>query len=144
MPMMTPINKAVGLLLLIGNDNTKEYLINLLQEHNYAPLVMRDPGDLVQALKRHQYATVFLDCESVPLYGPGIYSKIKVACPDCRVVLLCDKSHKKHRDIIKEAMEIGVYACLLAPFEGWEVLTMVRHSQAKKSTKKRLPKKMVN
>ncbi|MDI6852563.1 MAG: hypothetical protein QME75_03015 [Deltaproteobacteria bacterium] len=141
---MVPANKDIPLFLLVGNIKTRDYLINLLHEHNYAPAVVSGPADLVQVLKKHQYATVFLDCESVPLYGPGIYSKIKVACPDCRVVLLCDKSHGNHRDIIKEAMEIGIYACLLAPFEGWEVLTMVRHSQAKKPPKKRLPKKLVN
>ncbi len=135
------INKDFALLLLVGNDQIKDYLVNLLREHNYAPVVISDPNELVQTLKGCQYATVFLDCEAVPLYGPGIYSKIKVACQQCRVVLLCDKSHKSHRDIIKEAMEIGIYACLLAPFEGWEVLTMVRHSQAKKPAKKRLPKK---
>ncbi len=138
-----PADKDYALFLLIGNDKTRNYLLNLLQEHNYAPVAMSDPDELVQALKGYQYATVFLDCEAVPLYGPGIYSRLKVACPYCRVVLLCDKSHKKHRDIIKEAMEIGAYACLLAPFEGWEVLAMAKHSQPKKPVKKRTPKKRI-
>jgi DNA-binding response OmpR family regulator len=140
---MVLADKDFALLLLVGNDKTRDYLVNLLREHHYAPVIMSDPGELVQNLKGQQYATVFLDCEAVPLYGPGIYSRIKVACQNCRVVLLCDKAHKSHRDIIKEAMEIGVYACLLAPFEGWEVLTMVRHSQARKPAKKRPAKKKV-
>jgi DNA-binding NtrC family response regulator len=140
---MVPADKEFALLLLIGNDNTRKYLVNLLREHQHVPVVTSDPGELVQNLKGHQYATVFLDCEAVPRYGPGIYSRIKVACQNCRVVLLCDKAHKSHRDIIKEAMEIGVYACLLAPFEGWEVLTMVRHSQARKPPKKRPARKKV-
>jgi DNA-binding NtrC family response regulator len=140
---MVLADKDFVLLLLIGNTKTRDYLINLLREHQYSPVVMSDPGELVQTLKGYQYATVFLDCEAVPLYGTGIYSRIKVACQNCRVVLLCDKAHKSHRDIIKEAMEIGVYACLLAPFEGWELLTMVRHSQAKKPAKKRPTKKKV-
>ena len=46
-----------------------------------------------------------------------------------RIVLLCDKRHHEHRDIVKEAMDLGIYACLLAPFAEWEVLAMVRHSQ---------------
>jgi hypothetical protein len=54
---------------------------------------------------------------------------MKVACPGIRIVLLCDKSHHEHRDIVKEAMDLGIYACLLAPFAEWEVLAMVRHSQ---------------
>jgi len=57
---------------------------------------------------------------------------MKVACPRCRIVLLCDKRHHEHRDIVKEAMDLGIYACLLAPFAEWEVLAMVRHSQAAK------------
>jgi DNA-binding response OmpR family regulator len=138
---MPPVGKDIGLFLLVGNDETRDYMVTLLREHNYSPLVVSDPGEMMQALKEHQHATVLLDCEEVSLYGPGIYSKIKVACQSCRIVLLCDKSHKNHRDIIKEAMEIGIYACLLAPFEGWEVLTMVRHGQAKKPIKKRLSKK---
>jgi DNA-binding response OmpR family regulator len=140
---MPPVGKEIGLFILVGNDETRDFLVTLLREHNYSPTVAADPGEMVQALKECQHATVFLDCEEVELYGPGIYSKIKVACQSSRIVLLCDKSHKNHRDIIKEAMEIGIYACLLAPLEGWEVLTMVRHGQSKKPIKKRLPKKKI-
>lgn len=141
-----PDNKDFGLFLLVGNEKIRNYLLNLLQEHKYMPVVISDPDGLVQELKGYQYATVFLDCEAVPLYGPHIFSRLKVACQNCRMVFICDKSHRKHRDIIKEAMEIGAYACLLAPFEGWEVLAMVRHSQAKKTVKKRAvaPKKRLS
>jgi hypothetical protein len=64
-----------------------------------------------------------------------------VACPWSRIVLLCHKDHKNHREIIRQAMEIGVYACLIAPFEGWEVLTMVRHPQARRPSRRRPPRK---
>jgi DNA-binding NtrC family response regulator len=137
-----PTDKEVAVFLLVSGEKLRDQLLNILQEHHYRPVAMSGPDDLVQALKEYQYATVFLDCEAVSFYGRGIYSKIKVACKSSRVVLLCDKSHLKHRDIIKEAMEIGVYACLLAPFEGWEILAMVRHSQAKKPTKKRIKKRL--
>ena len=70
---------------------------------------------------------MFVDGEAVAIYGPSICSKFKVACEYCRVVLLCDKSLEAHRRIIKEAMEIGIYACLLPPYEDWEVLTMVSY-----------------
>jgi hypothetical protein len=66
-----------------------------------------------------------VDCAAISSYGSGIYSKIKVGCPLCRIVLLCDKAHKDHRTIIKEALEIGIYACLLMPYEDWEVLAML-------------------
>ena len=42
-------------------------------------------------------------------------------------------------------MDIGIYACLWAPYEGWEVLTMVRHTPGKKQPgKKPIKKKAVN
>lgn len=119
--------KRAAPLLLIGNDKTRAYLMELLQENNYLPTVLATPQDLQQALKKETHATVFLDCEVATKYGGGIYAKIKVTCQNCRIVLLCDKRHKNHRGIIREAMEIGIYSCLLAPYEDWEVLTMVKH-----------------
>ena len=78
-------------------------------------------------LRKKQCATVFVDCEAIGIYGPGICSKFKVSCHYCRVVLLFDKSLEAHRQIIKETMEIGIYACLLPPYKDWEVLTMVSY-----------------
>jgi len=74
-------------------------------------------------------AIVFVDHEVVNNYGARIYSRINVACSGCDVLFLCDQAH---RDLIKEAMELSVYACILAPFEEWEVLTMIRNILAKK------------
>lgn len=142
MEKMGPVAKDITLLLLVTQAETRTYLVTLLSEHNYSPVALSDPDELVQALKGLANATVFLDCEAIPRYGAGLYSRIKVACPWCRIVLLCHKDHKTHREIIREAMEIGAYACLIAPFEGWEVLAMVRHGQSRRpTTRKRPPRK---
>ena len=124
---MNPINIQPALVLLVTNAQTRNYLEALLKENHHPPLLMSNPLEVVQALKNQVYATVFMDCEAAMLYGPGLYSKIKVASQYVRLVLLCDRRHKSHREIIREAMEIGVYACLLAPYEDWEVLAMVSH-----------------
>jgi AmiR/NasT family two-component response regulator len=70
-----------------------------------------------------------MDYEVVKSYGARIYSRINVACPDCNVILLFGQDH---RDVIKEAVEHGVYACILPPYEEWEVLTIIRNIIAKK------------
>ena len=75
-----------------------------------------------------------IDYEVVKSYGARIYSRINVACLGCNVILLCDQDH---RDLIKEAVEHGVYACILAPYEEWEVLTMIRNIVAKKKLRGR-------
>jgi DNA-binding NtrC family response regulator len=124
---MTAQNKHPALLLLVLNEQICKYLLNLLRDNNYSPMIMANANELVQALKKHHCGTVFVDCEAVAIYGAGIYSKIKVASQYSRIVLFGDKRHKAHREIIKEAMEIGIYACLLAPYEDWEVLTLMRH-----------------
>lgn len=125
------------LFLLVGDRQPRDFLVNFLESQGYAPRVLGHPGELVKTLKRTQQATVFVDCLIVGTYGPGLYAKIKVACPGSRIVLLCDKSHHEHRDLVKEAMDLGIYACLLAPVAEWEVLALVRHSQGSRQTGRR-------
>jgi DNA-binding NtrC family response regulator len=120
------------LLLLVADSQFRDFLVNFLESQEYAPRVVGNPAEALQTLKGPEQALVFVDCQTVSVYGPGLYAKMKVACPRCRIVLLCDKRHHEHRDIVKEAMDLGIYACLLAPFAEWEVLAMVRHSQAVK------------
>jgi len=126
---MTPPASPDDLFLLVADTQPREFLLNFLESQGYAPRVLGHPGELVKALKRTPQATVFVDCLIVGTYGPGLYAKLKVACPGCRIVLLCDKRHHDHRDLVKEAMDLGIYACLLAPFAEWEILAMVRQSQ---------------
>jgi DNA-binding NtrC family response regulator len=115
------------IVILMVQESLRRGLSALLRENGYLPQVAANPGDVMQLLRKKQCATVFVDGEAVDTYGPGMCSKFKVACPYCRVVLLCDKSLESHRRIIKETMEIGIYACLLLPYENWEVLTMVSY-----------------
>ena len=83
-----------------------------------------DLEELVKETKRMRSSIVFIDYGVVNTYGARMYSRINVACSECSVILLCDQAH---RDLIKEAMELGAYACILSPFEEWEVLTMIRN-----------------
>jgi len=133
--MISP-KKTDVLQLLVFDEPTRQHLMELLRGNGYAPQAVPDLGGVLVSLKGQECATVFVDCEAVTRYGGGIYSKIKVACRYCRVILLCDKTHKSHREIIRQAMEIGIYACLLAPYEDWEVLAMVRYYPRKEGPRK--------
>jgi len=86
--------------------------------------------ELLRVLKENQFAIVLIDCGAVYIYGARIISKIKVVCKHGRVILFCNKAHlcdSQHRDLIKDILTIGVYACILAPFNDWEVLSMVTY-----------------
>lgn len=115
------------IVILVLHEPLRSSLLELLQENGYTPHLGANPREVKQLLRKKKCATVFIDCEALSLYGAGLCSKIKLACQYCRVVLLCDKSLETHRRIIKEAMEIGIYACLLPPYPDWEVLTMVSY-----------------
>jgi DNA-binding NtrC family response regulator len=130
-------NQHIPILLMILHEPTLDHLLTLLKDNNYYPIVIPDPTALPQALKAQPFAVVFIDCEAVISYGGGIYAKIKVSCPRARIILFGQRAHlqnKSHRDLVKEAMDLGVYACLLAPYKDWEVLSMVKHILLKENT----------
>ena len=126
-PRKSKAQDQPAIVILVFHEPLRYSLLELLQENGYAPSVAANPQEVMQLLRKRKCATVFIDCEALALYGPGICSKIKLACQYCRVVVFCDKTLEAHRKIIKDAMEIGIYACLLPPYEDWEILTMVSY-----------------
>jgi DNA-binding NtrC family response regulator len=130
-----------GIILLVTHSGSRDFLVDFLGAHEYLPRVVGNPHELLQILKEQAQPTVFVDCQTVTTYGHSLFPKMKVACAHCRVVLLCDKSHQEHRDLVREAMELGIYACLQAPIAEWEILAMVRRSQAVKSPVRRTPRR---
>jgi DNA-binding NtrC family response regulator len=115
------------IVILVFHEFLRHSLLELLQDNGYEPNMAANPQEVMQFLRKKKCATVFIDCEALSRYGSGICSKIKLACQYCRVVVFCDKTLEEHRKIIKDAMEIGIYACLLPPYEDWEILTMVSY-----------------
>lgn len=130
-------NQDIPILLMVLHEPTLDHLLTLLKDNNFFPIVISDPNALPQVLKAQPFAVVFIDCEAVSSYGGGIYARIKVSCPRARIILFGQRAHlqnKSHRDLVKEAMELGVYACLLAPYKDWEVLSMIKHILLKENT----------
>jgi DNA-binding NarL/FixJ family response regulator len=126
-PKKTREQKQPAIVMLVFHELLRRDLFELLQDNGYEPRAAVNPQEVMQLLRNKKCATVFIDCEALSLYGAGICSKIKLACQYCRVVVFCDKALEAHRKIIKDAMEIGIYACLLPPYADWEILTMVSY-----------------
>ena len=120
--------QKVPIFVLISNERLKRYIIDLCKRNNLRPFTGADLEELVKKIKKRPGAVIVMDYEVVNAYGARIYSRINVACPGCNLLLLCDQNH---RDLIKEAVEHDVYACILPPYEEWEVLTMIRNIIAK-------------
>lgn len=119
------------ILLLIADKNIRNHILKLHQSNNYVSSVVKDPEKLAEKIKKWDSAIIFIDDKAVSIYGTRIYSRINVACPGCSTILLCNQDHQ---NLIKEAMDLGVYACILSPFEEWEVVTMIRNILAKKKS----------
>jgi DNA-binding response OmpR family regulator len=127
---LIPQNKSTPILLLISEPQMRNDLCILLVENNYYPLLLFNQEELLRILKENQFAIVLIDCEALYIYGARIISKIKVACQHGRIIVFCNKAHlcdSHHRDLIKEILAIGVYACILAPFNDWEILSMMTY-----------------
>ena len=131
---MNGYTKQIPILVLIINESIRSYVIGLCKRNNLRPLIGADLEDLVKRIKKVRSAIIIMDYKAVNTYGARVYSRINVACPGCNAILLCDQDH---RDLIKEAMDLGVYACILAPYEEWEVLTMIRNILAKQKLQAR-------
>jgi DNA-binding NtrC family response regulator len=127
--------------LLVSHQETRDYLVSFLKDHEYLPRVVGNAVELMQVLREHPAATVFVDCQAVIAYGSGLLSRIRVTAPQGKLIFLCQKEHGEHRGLVREAMELGAYGCLLAPFADWEVLTMVRPSLVTKPPGRRPPKR---
>lgn len=124
---MVPHGEHILVYLLVSDEENRDHLCNLLKRNDYTPVIMAVPDKLLETLKGKSEAIVFLDNGIVSICGAGIYSKIKMVCQGCRIIVLCGQSH---RDLIPEAMKLGAYGCILEPYPEWEVLTMVGHIHA--------------
>jgi DNA-binding response OmpR family regulator len=127
---MVAKNQAGPICMLMSDLQIRKNLHELLAENYFSPQLVATQEELLQLLKKNQFSIVMIDCGSVSLYGARIISKIKVVCRYGRIIIFCDKQHLcdgHHRSLIKEVLAIGIYACIVAPYEEWEVLSLVTH-----------------
>ncbi|MGQ9920637.1 MAG: hypothetical protein ACUVRZ_04835 [Desulfobacca sp.] len=129
--MMTP-GKSTPISLLVLNEGIRQHVLSILERNNFTPVVINSLGELATELKEHPSPVIFIDWEAETQYGPAIIMNIKAALKDGGIIFLYDR---EHRNLIQEVMQLGVYGCVLAPYDEWEILTMVKHLLSKKTMK---------
>jgi DNA-binding NtrC family response regulator len=122
----TPIN------LLVLNETIRQHLLDILKRNQFKPVIITNPGELAAELRERTSSVIFIDYEAETQYGPAIIMNIKAASKEGGIIFLYDKDH---RNLIQEVMQLGVYGCVVAPYDEWEILTMVKHLLAKKTAK---------
>jgi DNA-binding NtrC family response regulator len=131
---------VTALVLFVQDAEALFTLRDFLDQHQLPTIAADTLADLIQILKAGPETTVFVDCQALQTFGLGLLAKIRVAAPPARLVLLCSRTHQ-HRHLIREAMALGAYACVLAPYQDYEVLTLVRLNQSRKSVKRATSRK---
>ncbi len=129
--MISPA-KPKPISLLVLNDTIRQHLLGILERNHFNPVVISNPGELATELKERTSPVIFIDWEAETQYGPAIIMNIKAALQEGGIIFLYDKDH---RNLIREVMQLGVYGCILAPYDEWEILTMVKHLLTKKTAK---------
>jgi DNA-binding NtrC family response regulator len=129
--MISPA-KPKPISLLVLNDTIRQHLLGILERNHFNPVVIANPGELATELKERTSPVIFIDWEAETQYGPAIIMNIKAALQEGGIIFLYDKDH---RNLIREVMQLGVYGCILAPYDEWEILTMVKHLLTKKNVK---------
>ena len=129
---MTSSAKPTPINLLVLNETIRQHLLDILRRNQFKPVVIANPGELAAELKDPTSSVIFIDYEAETQFGPAMIMNIKAASKEGGIIFLYDKDH---RNLIREVMQLGVYGCVLAPYDEWEILTMVKHVLAKKTAK---------
>lgn len=130
--MMMTSAKSTPISLLVLNEGIRQHILSILERNHYTPIIITNLGELIAELKEHHTPVIFIDWEAETQYGPAIIMNIKAILKEGGIIFLYDR---EHRNLIQEVMQLGVYGCVLAPYDEWEILTMVKHLLSKKTIK---------
>jgi len=117
------ITQDVRFSVLVLNDEVRSHIFNLLRKNDHFSFATASLDELLSPLKKDANSIILIDCEVAVAYGINVISKLKTSCPECKLILLCSQTH---RSLIKRAMELGAYGCIIEPYREWEFSTMVR------------------
>ncbi|MBI4483530.1 MAG: response regulator [Acidobacteria bacterium] len=111
-------------ILVVDRDaNSRAYLRDLLEKQGYEVVVMGDDEPMEEHLASGEIRVVFLDISSRGSHGAGLYKSLKQDYPHLKLILT---ARRRERNMIKEAIEAGVYGCVYRPYDIDEVLLMVK------------------
>lgn len=109
--------------VLAVNQEVRRHILDLLKKNELSAAEVSNLDDLVNFLKSRKTSLIFVDSDAVEAYGTWTVSRIKTACRECRLILLCSQNQ---RNMVRRIMELGAYGCIIEPYPEWELLTMIR------------------
>ncbi len=113
-----------SLKILTKNKNLASHFRKILEANGYGLGWYRNYSRFLEQTGKMPVKAVFLDAEVVREFGSRVYEEIRRISSKLAIVLLHTESD---HDLVKEAMEKGVYGCIRAPYEDWEILKMAAY-----------------
>lgn len=116
--------KEPFLKILTRNKGLASHFKKILGTNGYGLDWYRNYSNFLEKTGTTPVKAVFLDAEVVRELGSKIYEEIRHRSSKLAIVLLHTESD---HNLVKEAMEKGVYGCIRSPYEDWEILKMAAY-----------------
>jgi DNA-binding NarL/FixJ family response regulator len=117
------ITQNVRFSVLVLNAEVRSHILSLLRQNEHFSVAITSLDELIDHSKREANSIILVDSEAVLAYGMTAIAKLRTSCPECKLILLCSKTH---RSMIEHVIQLGAYGCIIEPYREWEFLTMVR------------------
>ena len=114
--------KKVKILVVDDEPDLREMLSGILFDKGYEAVMAQNGREAIKIVKDNGLSIIFMDIKMPDMNGVEAYKEIKKTSTAAVTVMMTGYVVE---DLVKEAMNEGVYACLKKPFEMDDILNIV-------------------
>ena len=113
--------------LIVDDDNGIRFTLEgIIEDEGYPVRGAADGYKAIELVKETAFHWVFMDIRMPGMNGVETYLEIKKIRPEAKVVMMTGFSVE---DLVKKALEEGVYAVLYKPLPVEQVLSLIKLSE---------------
>ena len=111
-------------LILVVDDQfgDRETLKKILEDKGYRVATAKDGAEAIEMVKSQHYDIVFLDVRLPDMNGVQVFEQVKEIDPQATVIMMTGYTEE---DLLKRAVNEGVYTCIHKPFEMEKLVALV-------------------
>jgi len=100
----------------------RERLKKILEDKGYRVATARSGAEAIEMVKSRHYDVIFLDARLPDMDGIETFERVKQIDPQAAVIMMTNSTEE---DLVKHAVNRGVYACIYKPFDAEKVIGVV-------------------
>ncbi len=128
----TKLRKKAFVLIVDDDDATCRTLAKVLSRRNFKVATTRDGETAVEMAKQQEPDVMLIDMKLPCANGLQTYLEIKEIQPEATAILITAYRHEMG-DLVKQALENTVFACLEKPLNITELLTLIDRIMERKT-----------